>query len=192
MRGLVASKGLRKPGQANCNTDCNFSFLTTTRLPLTSPLHHPPFSSPHPPPLLSTISALVIFTTMSPLGLPFFRKASTDSHNTITSQESSSSTSLVLSTPRTELPLSPSQSSLHTTAGTVDSIPYSGRISPTAYNQLGFGKVVADGGYLSVHTLGVLNGKQLDATTNVIRTDTTQRLTELRQGMKQEPESLDY
>ncbi|KAG9044466.1 hypothetical protein FS837_008111 [Tulasnella sp. UAMH 9824] len=129
---------------------------------------------------------------MSPLGLPFFRKASTDSHNTITSQESASSTSLVLSTPRTELPTSPSQASLHTTAGTVDSIPYSGRISPTAYNQLGFGKVVSDGGYLSVHTLGVLNGKQLDASTNVIRTDTTQRLTELRQGMKQEPEPLDY
>jgi hypothetical protein len=72
----------------------------------------------------------------------------------------------------------------------MDSIPYSGRITPSAANAVGWGKVVAEGGVLSVHTLGVVNGKDVSA--GQIRTDTTYRLDELRKLMRAEPEPLDY
>ncbi|KAG8842828.1 hypothetical protein FRB96_004713 [Tulasnella sp. 330] len=119
--------------------------------------------------------------------LPFFsRKMSTDSTS---SANTASTTSL---TARAELSslTSPSSSTLQTQ----ESIPYSGRISPSAAAAVGWGKVVADGGYLSVHTLGSMSGdgKQLDLTTNLIRTDSTARLAELRSLMKAEPESLGY
>lgn len=128
---------------------------------------------------------------MSPLGIPFFRKASTDSQNSASSADTASTTSLI-ARPQLAGLTSPSQTTINTTTGTIESIPYSGRISPSAAAAVGWGKVVADGGYLSVHTLGTVGGKQLDVATNLIRTDTTQRLTELRNLMKSEPEPLDY
>ncbi|KAG8900170.1 hypothetical protein FRB99_006199 [Tulasnella sp. 403] len=128
---------------------------------------------------------------MAPIPIPFFsRKMSTDSQNSSNSLDSASTTPSSARGQLTTL-TSPSSSTLQTTAGTVDSIPYSGRISPSVAAAVGWGKVVADGGFLSVHTLGV-NGKQLDVSTNLIRTDTTQRLSELRALMKAEPEPLDY
>ncbi|KAG9050599.1 hypothetical protein FS837_004124 [Tulasnella sp. UAMH 9824] len=126
---------------------------------------------------------------MSYQGPPFFRGPDLSNVNTITSQESPSFNFLDVSSLRTELPTSPSEVSLHTAASTVDSDTYSGRISPTAYNRLGHGKVVRDSDCLSGHTLGVVN---LDTSTDFIRTDTSQRLTELRQMMREEPEPLDY
>jgi hypothetical protein len=127
---------------------------------------------------------------MAPLGL-LFRKfsgdtqssnSSTDSLNTITSGNGRNQL-FALS--------SPSSSTLNSTTGTLDSIAYSGRISPSGAG-LGWGKVISDGGSLSVHTLGVVNGKHLDVGSGLVKTETGARLAELRKLMKAEPEPLDY
>ncbi|KAG8951448.1 hypothetical protein FRC03_012538 [Tulasnella sp. 419] len=110
----------------------------------------------------------------------FSRKASTDTN--------ASSTTLNAKNELASLS-SPSSTTLGSTA---ESIPYSGRITPSAANAVGWGKVVVDGGSLSVHTLGVVNGKQLDLSSNLVRADTTQKLAEIRALMRAEPEPLDY
>lgn len=117
--------------------------------------------------------------------LPFFsRKMSTDTTSTSSTTDLNARAELATLT-------SPSTSTIQSLE-TVNSIPYSGRISPSAAAAVGWGKVIAEGGFLSVHTLGTVNGKNLDLTTNLIRRDSTTRLAELRALMRAEPEPLDF
>lgn len=117
--------------------------------------------------------------------LPFFRKASTDSNTSISSASSTSSSGTIKQHDLASL-TNPSSTTLQSQL----SIPYSGRISPTQAAKVGWGKVVAEGGYLSVHTLGVLNGKE--SAEDFKRHDSSHVLQEIRALMKKEPEPLDY